>query len=148
MRILLDTDVVLDLLLKREPYDKEAEKLFLLGADNSVELYVNSITPINVFYIGRKLKGREAASDAVQRLLALVQVAVVDSFVLSDAFSFGLTDFEDAVQCSAAISEGLDAVVTRNLEDYTGAPIQVLAPGELLDSLEQGRIPLQGNESD
>jgi predicted nucleic acid-binding protein len=125
MRILLDTDVVLDVLLARQPFAQHAAKIWQENQDGRVEAYISAITPINVFYIARKLKGLEAAREAIEKLLSGLQICSVDQSILEVAFNSTLTDYEDAVQVICAIHIKLDAIVTRNLEDFRGAAIQV-----------------------
>lgn len=71
----------------------------------------------------------------IDELLAVVRVAPVDAAILQAASSSGLTDFEDAVQIASALAIGIDAIVTRNLADYTGAQLPIYAPTDLLRRL-------------
>jgi len=136
MRILLDNDVVLDYVLKRQPFYVPAEEIFMLNAKNDITVYVSGITPVNVFYTGRKLKGKDFAFKAVRRLLLLVEVCRMDKQVLQNAFSLNFTDYEDAVQCASALVEHLDAIVTRNTTDYKNSSVKVYSPGEFLQFLQ------------
>jgi predicted nucleic acid-binding protein len=137
VRILLDTDVVLDYFLENEGHFDNAEQIFGQLDRGAIEVFVGSITPINVFYITRKRKNKEIAFQAVRFLLDAVQFCSVDKKVLDDAFSLDFSDYEDAVQCASAIAEGLDAIVTRNTKDYLKSPIQVYSPAEFLEVLNQ-----------
>ncbi len=136
MRILLDNDVVLDYVLKRQPFYVPAEEIFMLNAKNDITVYVSGITPVNVFYTGRKLKGKDFAFKAVRRLLLLVEVCRMDKQILQNAFSLNFTDYEDAVQCASALVENLDAIVTRNTTDYKNSPVKVYSPTEFLQFLQ------------
>ncbi|MDQ3748362.1 MAG: PIN domain-containing protein [Acidobacteriota bacterium] len=136
MKILLDNDVVLDYVLERQPFYVPAEEIFMLNAKNDITVYVSGITPVNIFYTGRKLKGRDFTFKAVRRLLLLVEVCRMDKQILQNAFSLNFTDFEDAVQCASAIAENLDAIVTRNTKDYKNSSIKVYSPGEFLQFLQ------------
>lgn len=137
MRILLDTDVVLDYILENEGHFDNSEQIFTYLNTNVIEVFVGSITPINVFYIIRKRKGKEIAFQAVRFLLDSVQFCVADQKIMENAFSLGFSDYEDAVQSASAIGEGLDAIVTRNTKDYLKSPIQVYSPAEFLEVLNQ-----------
>lgn len=101
-----------------------------------IEVFVSSITPINVFYITRKEKGREAAEKAVEFLLDTVQFCTTDFAVLENAHQLGFKDYEDAVQCASAMAEGLDGIVTRNTKDFEKSPIPVYSPLEFLGTLQ------------
>jgi predicted nucleic acid-binding protein len=134
-RILLDNDVVLDFILKRQPFFIEADEIFIRLQNKEFEVYISAITPINAFYTTRKEKGKEIALKAVEGLLKIVEVCRTDKQVLQDAFTLNFSDFEDAVQCSSALAENLDAIVTRNTKDYKNASITVYSPSDFLQIL-------------
>ncbi len=136
MKILLDNDVVLDYVLERQSFYVPAKEIFILNAKNDITVYVSGITPVNVFYTGRKLKGKDFTFKAVRRLLLLVEVCRMDKQVLQNAFSLNFTDYEDAVQCASALVENLDAIVTRNTTDYKNSPVKVYSPTEFLQFLQ------------
>jgi predicted nucleic acid-binding protein len=135
MRVLFDTDVVLDLVLDREPFVETAAALFELHEQGRIDGYISSITPVNVFYLTRKNKGIEVARRAVEELLATLNVCALDRFILEDAHRLGFTDYEDAVQYASATASGLDAIVTRNLKDYKNTTLPVFAPADFLNQL-------------
>jgi predicted nucleic acid-binding protein len=82
-------------------------------------------------------KSTETAIATVTRLLELMEVCTVDRRVLNQAIALGLADFEDAVQVSCAIALGLEAIVTRDVNGFTGSPILVLSPTELKNRLSK-----------
>ena len=135
MRILADNDVVLDFLLERKPFYIEAKELLILAGLRKIEIYVAAITPVNAFYTMRKERDQETAFFAVSGLLKLVEVCNTDKSILQNAFTLGFSDYEDAVQCASAVTEGLDAIVTRNTKDYANSPIQIYTPAEFLEIL-------------
>jgi predicted nucleic acid-binding protein len=135
MRVLLDTDVILDLVLARDPFAADAAALWVANEQGRCTAYIASITPINVFYVVRKIKGADVARRAVGELLTSLRVCPVDHDALRAAWASPLSDYEDAVQVAAALASGLDALVTRNLADYVDATIPVLAPADALRRL-------------
>jgi predicted nucleic acid-binding protein len=136
MRVLLDSDVVLDFLLEREPFFEVAGELFELIAQGACGGYVSGVTPVNVFYLMRKAKGIDKARRAVSDLLIVVRVCPLTQAVFEAAFALSFTDFEDAVQHASAASAGLDAIVTRNLNDYKNAALPVYSPADFLNQLK------------
>ena len=136
MRVLLDTDVVLDFVLEREPFAGAAGELFRLAAQDAYNGYVSGITPVNVFYLGRKVKGAASVLQVLRNLLAVMRVCPVNQHVLNDAFALPFSDYEDAVQHACAAASGLDAIVTRNLEDYKNATLPVFSPTDFLSHLK------------
>ena len=135
MRILLDTDVCLDFVLERQPFFVEAKEIFKAIAQNKVEPFIASITIINIYYFGKKEKGRNFALQEVQKLLQLVEICPVNSNILHQALLSPVTDYEDAVQCESAIAENLDAIVTRNTKDFANSPILIYSPTEFLKQI-------------
>ncbi len=134
-RVLLDTNVVLDFLLDRPPFADAAAALWQANEDGRIEAFVSVITPVNVFYVARKLKGTQTARLLVESLLAACRVCAPDREMLLTALSLPLKDFEDAVQVVSAQAETLDAVVTRDPDDYKGITFPVLSPAICLEHL-------------
>lgn len=136
MKVLFDTNVLLDAMLAREPF--VADAAFLLNAVESgrVEGFMSATTVTDVHYlVGRQTKSSEAAIAAVTRLLALMEICAVDREVLEEAIALELPDFEDAVQIACAIELELEAIVTRDVNGFAGSPIPVLSPQELRNRL-------------
>ena len=137
MRALIDTNIILDYVLERHPFHHEAEEIVLRLAKKDFVGYISGITAINVYYTGRKLKGKDYTLKAVRRLLRLVEVCATDKKVLQDAFLLNFSDYEDAVQAACASAENLDAIVTRNTKDYKNALLPVYSPTDFLEVLKQ-----------
>jgi len=135
IRVLLDTNVVLDVLLKREPFVQEGIALWRANEEGQFEGYVSAITPINVFYIARKIKGLDIAHEIIVELLATFQVLTLDAIILQAALDLPLKDFEDAAQIASANANQLDGIVTRDAKDYKDATIPIYSPAEFLSKL-------------
>lgn len=136
MRVLLDTNVVLDFILKRPPFDLEAKEIIARSARRQITIFVSPITPINAFYTTRKEKGKAVAFQAVEDFLKLVEIAETGKQVLENAFALNFNDYEDAVQSACASAENLDAIVTRNVKDYKNAALPVYSPTDFLRVLK------------
>lgn len=136
MRVLLDTDVVLDLILDRQPFVEAAAKLFELHEQGRLDIFISSITPINVFYITRKNKGLETARLAVAELLAKLGVCALDRQILQEGHNAAFKDFEDAVQYASALASDLEVIVTRNVKDYKNSSLPIFSPTDFLVKLE------------
>ena len=135
MRVLFDTNIILDALLDREPFAEAALKLWQANLDGRLDGFVSAITPVNVFYIARRLHNYQVAIEAVSEILLSFSVSIVDYQILNDAVNIDFRDYEDAVQHTCAIASGLDIIVTRNISDYTHATLSVLTPPDLLRQL-------------
>jgi|WetSurMetagenome_2_1015567.scaffolds.fasta_scaffold461162_2 predicted nucleic acid-binding protein len=128
MRVLLDTNVVLDVALERTPFCGAAAQILEASDFDRMHLFVTASMVTDIYYILRKFKGREHAFAFLTDLLTLVDVCQVDKSVLLKAMDSGFLDFEDAVQNAAAIESQIEAIVTRNKVDYQNSPLTVLAP--------------------
>ena len=136
MRVLLDTDVVLDIFLARAPFAQAAKEIFDLHEKGAIVVYLSAITPLNIAYIARKAKSPSDLRQALGALLNAVRVCPITHSILAKALSSPITDYEDAAQHASAQALGLDAIVTRNLADYKNAALPVFSPAELLAQLK------------
>lgn len=131
MRVLIDTNVVLDFLQDREPFVDDAAKLFAKIDAGEIEGFISAITITNIYYIIRKASGKIAAKDAIGQILTDLQICAVDKGILEQAITLNFQDFEDAVQCACGIANEVDAIITRDISGFVNAGILVIAPGEL-----------------
>lgn len=138
MLVLLDTDVILDLFLDREPFADAAAILWRAHETEQLTAYVSAIMPVNIFYVARKLKGQEVAHQAVTELLAALPVSTVDHAVLQAALATDFKDFEDAVQHASALANGIETIITRNVSDYSAATLSVYTPDDFLRQFPLG----------
>ncbi len=144
MRVLLDNDVVLDFLLRREPFYNESKELFIRAAKREITIFIAAITPINCFYIIRKERDIETAHESVKKLLKIVKICAVNKATLENATQLDFADYEDAVQCASAEKTKLEYLVTRNLKDFKKSTIAVTSPNDLLHLLDSpGSITLR-----
>lgn len=133
MRVFIDTDVILDLLLAREPFFSAATRLFLLVQDGKVEGCVSPLSFSNLFYILRKeLSGPEAIA-ALRKFKILTNVLPIDERTIELALASSFTDFEDAIQYYSALANEIDVIVTRNKRDYRAAKLPVLTAEECIE---------------
>ncbi len=136
MRVLIDTNIVLDFLLQREPFFQDAERLFQAIDTGEVVGYVTATTLTDIFYISRKhTRSVEQARQAVSETLIAMVICSVNRAVLESAFGSGLADFEDAVQIFCAVAQGLDAILTRDTQGFLSSPVPVLSIQEFLQQL-------------
>ncbi|MEI7813780.1 MAG: PIN domain-containing protein [Coriobacteriia bacterium] len=132
MKVLFDTNVVLDHLLAREPYVDTAEQLLSLVDAGRIDGVICSTTATTIHYLASKAVGSAAAIDYLRKLLGIFDVACVDREVLQGALNLGFSDFEDAVLHEAACRADVAAIVTRNGRDFVHSILPVFDPAELL----------------
>ncbi len=135
IKALLDTNIILDWMLDRQPFSKEANAIWDANKRGVFEAYVAAITPTNVYYIASKVKSASIVKQAIADLLATVQICPLNQAILQNAQTLQFSDYEDAVQHESAVASGLDVIVTRNLKDYSKATLPVYAPADFLTYL-------------
>lgn len=132
-RLYLDTNIVLDLLQKREEFYREAQELFTLSDKKKIKLYVSSLTIANTHY----LLSRHYSSDDSRKILAkfkvLVEVLSFDDKIIDLALASDLKDFEDAIQFYTAIENNMDLIITRNKRDFRKQSLPILIAKEYLN---------------
>lgn len=137
MKILIDTNVILDVLLKREPFCKAAIEVLKLAKLNNVQEYVSASAITDIYYLAcRQLKNKELARGLLKKLLTIVSVAGVSEQEIKEALELEWNDFEDSVQYSVASLQGMDVIITRNLNDYKRSEIPVWQPEQALEEIQ------------
>lgn len=131
MKVLFDTNVVLDFLLDRKPFSTTATRLVARVERAELEGILGATTVTTIHYIVSKTLGRQAAGEAVRDLLALFSVGPVDGRTLALATDLDFPDFEDAVLHEAARLAGATTIVTRNGADFEHATLGIDSPEEL-----------------
>jgi predicted nucleic acid-binding protein len=127
-KVFVDTDICIDLLSGRKPFNKTAEILFSLADNNKVKIYVSSFSFSNLDYILRSKCSSTHSRQLIGKFKTLVIVLPVNSKTIDLAIASGFNDFEDAIQYSCAIENNLTTIITRNIKDYKKASIAVLTP--------------------
>lgn len=130
-KVFLDTNVILDYLLARTPFDFEAKRFFEAAELGSIELYASALTICNMAYIVRKIKSIQDFNTIATDLSLIMTITPINETIISHALSLGYKDFEDAVQYSSALNElGLTHFITRNKADFQQTFLPVLTPSQ------------------
>ena len=127
MRVLLDTDVLIDVALKRDPFVASAAEVLNWTEDSPGQGAVAWHSLSNIAYLVRP-----DARPFLQNLLQFIEVATVGTREAKQALSFPMNDLEDALQAAAALAFDAHYIVTRNLNHYRNSPIPALSPGQFL----------------
>lgn len=136
MKILLDTNVVLDLLLAREPFVALAREIFILIEDGEIEGYLcaTSVTTLH-YLVGRQINKAEA-DEVIEKLLTLFEVVPVTKQVLHDACLNNGSDYEDSVIYNSAYETGINIIVSRDKKGFKASQVSTLTPKEFLAFFE------------
>lgn len=133
MRILIDTNVILDILLKREPFFEASYGALKQAAVNDTECLVSITAITDIFYLLRKGLGDTGkAKKSLERLLQLIIIADVLALDIQAALSDSLPDFEDAVVYAVAARNKVDYILTRNTKDFEVSAVPVITPQDFL----------------
>ncbi len=134
-RILFDTNIILDIALKRNPFFNDAFKLFELIDEKKITGSITATTVTDIYFISKKEKRHCEAIQFINSLIKVVDVIGVDKEVILNALSLKIFDFEDAVQISAAEFSEINTIITRNKSDFVNTVKQILTPVKFLDLL-------------
>ena len=133
IRLLIDTNIVIDLLAKRDDFYDEAADLFSRADRKELELAISSLTLANTNYILTKLKSSKEAREILRKFKVLVELLSLDDKITELALSDdSFTDFEDGLQYYSAIENQIDIIITRNKKDFKHSKIPVLTAKEFL----------------
>lgn len=132
MRILVDTNILLDVLARREPFYAAAAAIWSLAERGEVRAAVSAISFNNVYYIVRRAEGRTQAQKAMRLIRDVFEAVPPDSQIINQAIDANMADFEDAVQFHSAIRAKATYLVTRNPGDFPKSALPILTPGEFL----------------
>ncbi|WP_245792022.1 type II toxin-antitoxin system VapC family toxin [Desulfurobacterium indicum] len=133
---MFDTNVILDILLDRQPFSLSAAVLFSKVEKGEITGLVCATTLTTIYYLTSKALNRAKADECIELLLSLFEVAAVNRSVIETAKKLKLRDFEDAVLYASALHSGSNCIVTRNLKDFPESEIPVFLPEELLKILK------------
>ncbi len=136
MKVLFDTNVILDVLQNRQPHAQAATQLVARIERKEITGYVCATTITTIFYLASKAISAETAKAQIKLMLELFEVTQVDKTVLLSAMQTGFSDFEDAVLYKAAQHASVDCIVTRNIKDFKQSKLPVYLPAELEAILE------------
>jgi predicted nucleic acid-binding protein len=138
LKVLIDTNIVLDIALKREPFVEQAALLWRLAEQKEITACLSNTSITDIFYIVGKHAGKEQAREFIADILDTFSLADIDEEGFREALNSGMSDFEDAVQYVICTRNNCDVLATRNKADFPDRP-NVLDPAELIE-----RIKAQG----
>ena len=134
-RVLVDINVILDVLQKREPFYKASAGLLAALERGEAKGYVSAHSITTLYYLLQKGKSSFEARATITSLLQIFKIAQVDQETIEQALTLEFRDFEDAVQMVSALRSKVDFLITRNVKDYQLALLPVLQPVDFLETL-------------
>ena len=142
MRVLLDTNVIVDVLQNREPWCRVGEQLFRRLARHVFTGCMTAKEATDIHYLTKRIFHGQEHSDRIARdilgnLFAVLELLDTCASDCKDAIASNCPDYEDAVMIQTALRSGLDGIVTRNTRDYRDSPVPVFSPSEFLEKLKE-----------
>jgi predicted nucleic acid-binding protein len=135
MKVLVDTNIVLDIALNRKPFVADAALLWRLAEQRVITACLSNTSITDIYYIVRKHAGQDKARAFIADILDTFRLVDIDEAGFRDALNSGMSDFEDAVQYVVCTSNNCDLLATRNKADYGNRP-NVLDPAELIERIK------------
>ncbi|MDB9412084.1 type II toxin-antitoxin system VapC family toxin [Microcystis aeruginosa] len=135
MKVLIDTNVIIDIALERQPYFTNSETVLAFVEQGQIEGYISASTISDLYYLIRKQKGRDLTIEFLQEILTFCQIATVNQDAIRMAFKTNFQDFEDSIQYSTALVNKLDAIITRNPQDFPIITPRIITPEQLIVEL-------------
>ena len=132
-RLFIDTNIVIDLLSKREDFYREAQELFTLADEKTISLYISALTFANTHYILTRQLNADSARKILTKFKTLVEILSLEDKVLELALVSDFRDFEDAIQYHIALDNKIDIIITRNKKDFKKSTLPVLTAREYLN---------------
>lgn len=132
MDVLIDTNILLDVLIKRQPFYGDSARVWTLAEQGRIRGHIAAISFNNVYYIVRKLAGRKAAEQSVGLLRDVFLPVAMDAQLLNQAIDGSFTDFEDAIQYHSAVRADARCIITRNPGHFPESSVAAITPDEFL----------------
>lgn len=140
MKILFDTNVILDVFLERHPFFEASSQVLGLAEQDKIEGWIGGTTVTTIHYLLAKALTPQKAEVYINELLKIFHITSINRVVLADALTCNFRDYEDAVLYQTALHANLDAILTRNQKDFQHSSLPVFSPKEFLsakDSLDE-----------
>lgn len=133
MKILVDTNIIIDALTSRQPWCSNAEQIFYMVANHTAEMYITANTATDIYYLLRKhLQNTKSAKETMSKLFSIFAILDVTAVHCINALSSAIADFEDAVLEQTASETHMDYIVTRNIKDFQYSSVRALLPEDLI----------------
>lgn len=134
MRVVFDTNVIIDVLANREPFADDAESVLNLAAQGTITGAITANTVTDIAYLMRKKMNGDSIQTALMDLMEVLDIVEVNRASCLGAFGLHFSDYEDALLATCAKGWNADFIVTRNGKDFTNSPVPAITPGDFLQS--------------
>ena len=132
-KVFVDTNIIYDLLAKRDPFYSAAARLFTLADEGKVQIFISALSLANIHYLVSKQQSESQAKQILRKFKVLVHITPLTEKIIDLALNSEFEDFEDAIQYFSALQNDIEILLTRNLKDYKKAQISVLTAQDFIN---------------
>lgn len=135
MNLFLETNVLIDLIDKREPFYNDIAVIASMAENKKLKLAASSLSFVNTVYVVSRNIDEKLVLDGLKKFRIICDVSNIDEIVIDKSLISSFNDFEDAVQYFSALHHKSDIIITRNKKDFKNSEISVMTPSEFLASI-------------
>jgi predicted nucleic acid-binding protein len=132
-KVFVDTDIIYDMLAKREPHFQAAARLFTLSDGGKIQIFISALTIANIHYLISKQLSPDEAKQIIRKFRLLVHIVPINEKIIDLALNSDFKDFEDAIQHYCALENDIPILLTRNLRDYKKSQISVMTAQDFIN---------------
>ena len=132
-KVFVDTDIIYDLLAKRDSFYSAAAHLFTLADEGKIQIFISALSLANIHYLISKQQSETEAKQILRKFKLLVHITPLNEKIIDLALNSEFEDFEDAIQYFSALQNEIEILLTRNLKDYKKAQISVLTAQDFIN---------------
>lgn len=133
MNVLIDTNVILDAMLSRSPFNEAAQKLFIMAAEEKINAYITANCVTDIYYILHKyLHDATRCKEELRKLFTLFNIMDITGSDCRRALELPINDYEDALLAACAKRGKIEYIITRNVKDFNNSPVKAVSPDDFL----------------
>jgi predicted nucleic acid-binding protein len=132
-KVFVDTDIIYDMLAKREPHFQAAARLFTLADGGKIQIFISALTIANIHYLISKQLSPDEAKQIIRKFRLMVHIVPINEKIIDLALNSDFKDFEDAIQHYCALENDIPILLTRNLRDYKKSQISVMTAQDFIN---------------
>lgn len=140
MKVFLDTNVMIDLIIQRKPFFEQIAEITTIAEKNKIELFTSSLSFVNTFYVASKVNSKELVLETLKKFRIICNVSIIDELNIDKSLISDFEDFEDAVQYNSAIHHECDYIITRDKKGFKNSKITVMNSEEFLVYFKKSKI--------
>lgn len=140
MKVFLDTNVMIDLIITRIPFYESIAAIIKIAEKNEIELYTSSLSFVNTFYVSSKVNSKESVIETLKKFRIICNVSIIDELNIDKSLISNFEDFEDAVQYNSALFHVCKYIITRDKKGFKNSKITVMTPEEFLISYKKNKF--------